>query len=135
MTKTLINPDTLYDASAFGMSQAVIDNSSGLVFVSGQVAWDQQYVVMHDTLAGQFQAALHNLQAALVAAGTDVAGLLHLRIYVRGELEEHMATVGPMLASFLGDSRPAVTGIGVASLAAKALLVEIEAVARRHAAQ
>jgi 2-iminobutanoate/2-iminopropanoate deaminase len=36
----------------------------------------------------------------------------------------------PILASFLGNSRPAVTGIGVASLASKATLVEVEAIAR-----
>jgi enamine deaminase RidA (YjgF/YER057c/UK114 family) len=40
-----------------------------------------------------------------------------------------MATVGPILSAFLGDSRPAVTGIGVASLASPSTLVEVEAVA------
>jgi 2-iminobutanoate/2-iminopropanoate deaminase len=41
-----------------------------------------------------------------------------------------MNTLGPILAEFLGESRPALTGIGVASLASPELLVEIEAVAR-----
>ncbi|VEP12206.1 Endoribonuclease L-PSP (fragment) [Hyella patelloides LEGE 07179] len=35
----------------------------------------------------------------------------------------------PILSSFLGESRPAVTGIGVASLASPETLVEIEAIA------
>jgi enamine deaminase RidA (YjgF/YER057c/UK114 family) len=65
-----------------------------------------------------------------VAAGSSVDNLLHLRIYVRGELEEHMESLAPILARFLGGSRPAVTGIGVASLASKATLVEVEAVAK-----
>jgi 2-iminobutanoate/2-iminopropanoate deaminase len=45
-------------------------------------------------------------------------------------LEEHMESLVPILVRFLGGSRPAVTGIGVASLASKATLVEVEGVAR-----
>ncbi len=40
-----------------------------------------------------------------------------------------MAAIAPILAQFLEDSRPAITGIGVASLASKETLVEIEATA------
>jgi 2-iminobutanoate/2-iminopropanoate deaminase len=130
MPKTLVNPAQLYDGSLFGMSQAVLDTESSLVFVSGQVAWNHQHQVSQDTVSGQFEAALENLRTALAAAGASVNGLLHLRIYVRGELEEHMESLVPILVRFLGGSRPAVTGIGVASLASKATLVEVEGVAR-----
>jgi enamine deaminase RidA (YjgF/YER057c/UK114 family) len=130
MAKRLVNPEALYDAAPLGMSQAVVDTDSSLVFVSGQVDWDHEHRVGHDSVAGQFEVALEKLRIALEAAGSSVAGLLHVRIYVRGELEDHMAAVAPILAGFLGRSRPAVTGIGVASLASKATLVEIEALAR-----
>jgi 2-iminobutanoate/2-iminopropanoate deaminase len=128
--KTLINPARLYDGAPIGMSQAVVDPESLLVFVSGQVDWDHQHQVSHPTVSGQFEAALENLRTVLAAAGASVDGLLHLRIYIRGELEEHMESLAPILAKFLGGSRPAVTGIGVASLASKATLVEVEAVAK-----
>jgi 2-iminobutanoate/2-iminopropanoate deaminase len=108
----------------------VLDTESALLFVSGQVDWDHQHQVSHNSVAGQFEAALENLRTALEAAGSSVDSLLHLRIYVRGELEEYMESLAPILASFLGSSRPAVTGIGVASLASKATLVEVEAVAK-----
>jgi enamine deaminase RidA (YjgF/YER057c/UK114 family) len=100
------------------------------VFVSGQVDWDRQYQVSQNSVPGQFEAALENLRTVLAAAGASVESLLHVRIYVRGELEDHMESLAPILAKFLGGSRPAVTGIGVASLASKATLVEVEAVAR-----
>ena len=129
MDKRLVNPDRLYDGSPFGMSQAVVDTASSLVFVSGQVDWDHQYRVSHSSFPGQLEAALENLRTALVAAGATVDSLLHVRIYVRGELEEHMESLAPILTRFLGDSHPAVTGIGAVSLASKALLVEVEAVA------
>jgi len=63
-------------------------------------------------------------------ASAGIETLLQVRLYIRGELEDHMQTVAPILVEFLAGSRPAVTGIGVASLASKATLVEIEAVAR-----
>jgi enamine deaminase RidA (YjgF/YER057c/UK114 family) len=130
MAKQLINPEQLYDGSPFGMSQAVLDSESALVFVSGQVDWDHHYQVSQNSVAGQFAVALENLRTALVAAGASVDSLLHLRLYIRGELEDHMESLAPILANFLGGSRPAVTGIGVASLASKATLVEVEAIAR-----
>lgn len=130
MAKKLVNPERLYDGTPMGMSQAVLETESSLVFVSGQVDWDHQHQVSQHSVAGQFAAALENLRTVLAAAGSSVDSLLHLRIYVRGELEEHMESLAPILARFLGSSRPAVTGIGVASLASKATLVEVEAVAK-----
>lgn len=130
MRKKLVNPETLYDATPLGMSQAVVDSDGGLVFVSGQVDWDDQHQVSGDSVPGQLARALENLKITLEASGASVDTLLHVRVYVRGELEDHMESAAPILAGFLGDSRPALTGIGVASLASKATLVEVEAIAR-----
>lgn len=132
MAKKLINPEQLYDGTPFGMSQAVLDTESSLVFVSGQVDWDHQFQVSSNSVSGQFEAALEKLRTALVAAGASVDSLLHLRIYVRGELEDHLESLVPMMTKFLEGSRPAVTAVGVVSLASKATLVEIEAVARAN---
>ena len=56
--------------------------------------------------------------------------LLHLRVFIRGELEDHLAAIVPVLTGFLGTLRPAISAIGSASLASKATLVEVEAIAR-----
>jgi len=130
MQKKLVNPETLYDGAGVGMSQAVVDLGSGLVFISGQVDWNHQHQVSSDSVSDQLARALEKLKIALHASGASVETLLQVRVYVRGELEEHMELIVPILASFLGNSRPAVTGIGVASLASKATLVEVEAIAR-----
>jgi 2-iminobutanoate/2-iminopropanoate deaminase len=131
MQKISINPDTLYDGSSIGLSQAVIDPDSGLVFVSGQVDWDLKQEVSSDSMSVQFQGALKKLEIALTAAGASVETILQMRVFVRGELEDHMAELAPILSGFLKGSRPAITGVGVASLATKATLVEVEAIARR----
>lgn len=132
MARLLINPAELYDGAPIGLSQAVVDSPSGLVFISGQVDWDVNHQVSDVTVPGQLSSALQKLKIALEAAGAGIETLLHLRIYVRGELEDHMDTVAPILSSFLRGSRPAVTGIGVASLASRETLVEVEAMARKR---
>ena len=129
MSKNLINPKELYDGSAFGMSQAVIETETGLLYISGQVDWNQQYETTEKSVEGQTRRALNNLKIVLENAGSSVDRLLHIRAYIRGELGEHMSTIAPIFSEFLGESRPALTGIGVASLASPEILVEIEAVA------
>jgi 2-iminobutanoate/2-iminopropanoate deaminase len=116
-----INPTTLYDGAPFGLSQATVDPRSGLVFVSGQVDWD---------CAAQAESAVKNLLTALEAAGSSAHQVLQLRVYVRGELADHIDALAPILVRHFGAARPALTGIGVASLASQETLVEIEAVAR-----
>jgi 2-iminobutanoate/2-iminopropanoate deaminase len=130
MTKRLINPATLYDGSALGLSHATLHKESSLLFISGQVAWDLQHLVSENSVAGQLRLALENLRRVLIEAEASVDDLLHMRIYVRGEVEDHMEALGPILSAFLGDSRTAITGIGVSSLASRATLVEVEAVAQ-----
>jgi 2-iminobutanoate/2-iminopropanoate deaminase len=51
-------------------------------------------------------------------------------VYVRGELADGMSQLVPVLARRFGAVRPALTGIGVASLASRDTLIEIEAVAK-----
>ena len=125
-----INPKALYDGASVGLSQAVVDLKTGLVFVSGQVDWDLEFRVSSNSVAGQLASALEKLKIVLLESGADVDTLLQLRVFIRGEFDDHMASIVPVLQSFLGSARPAVTGVGVASLASKDTLVEVEAVAR-----
>jgi 2-iminobutanoate/2-iminopropanoate deaminase len=129
MTRQL-NPSGVYDPAAFGMSQGVVDERGGLVYISGQVAWDVDGKVRGEGVAEQTAHALENLSAVLAAAGCTVADVLSVRVYVRGEIAEHLPACVPALASYFGGTRPALTGLGVASLATPDTLVEIEAVAR-----
>ena len=134
MATRLLNPPEVYDPAAFGMSQGVVDPRSGFVFISGQVAWDVSGRVRGQSVAEQTPRALDNLSAVLASAGCTAADVLAVRVYVRGELAEHMPACVPLLASYFGATRPALTGIGVASLATPDTLIEIEAVARVPAA-
>jgi enamine deaminase RidA (YjgF/YER057c/UK114 family) len=132
MSTQLINPQSLYDGAPVGMSQAKSDLQSGLVFVSGQVDWDRESQVRHATLEGQTEGAIQHLKTVLNEAGSSLDDVLQLRVYVRGELADGMAQLVPVLARHFGAIRPALTGIGVASLASRDTLVEIEAIAARR---
>lgn len=125
-----INPSTLYDGSAFGLSQATVDMDSGLIFVSGQVDWDLEYKVKNPGIEEQTTNSLENLKTILEEANSSLEHILQLRVFVRGELADSMDKVVPVLASYFGETRPALTGIGVASLATPDTLIEIEAVAK-----
>lgn len=124
-----IHPPALFADSRFGMSHGSVD-PSGLVFLSGQVAWDENANVVGSTYAEQARKALDNLAIALEAAGTDMHHLLRVRVYVRGEMAEALEELAPLFAERWGASPPALTGIGVASLATPDTLIEIEVVAR-----
>jgi 2-iminobutanoate/2-iminopropanoate deaminase len=78
MSKKIINPEELYDSSAFGMSQATVETELGLVFVSGQVDWNHQYETTENSIEGQARKALDNLKIALIAAGSSVEQLLQI---------------------------------------------------------
>jgi 2-iminobutanoate/2-iminopropanoate deaminase len=130
MSMKLVNPVGLYDGRAVGMSQAKVDLESRLVFVSGQVDWDGDSHVRHATLEGQAEGAIEHLVTVLNEAGSSLDGVLQLRVYVRGELADGMSQLVPVLARHFGAVRPALTGIGVASLASRDTLIEIEALAK-----
>lgn len=96
MRKQLINPPQLYDGKPHGLSHAVVDTASSVVYVSGQVDWDANHQVSSHTVEGQLRNVLTNLTIVLDAAGSSVENLLHLRIYVRGELGESMEAIAPL---------------------------------------
>lgn len=130
MNTRLVNPAGLYDGAPVGMSQATVDLGSGLVFVSGQVDWDAESRVRHGTLEAQAEGAIEHLLTVLNEAGASVEDVLQLRVYVRGELADGMPHIVPVFARHFGATRPALTGVGVASLASRDTLIEIEALAR-----
>ncbi|MBZ8142667.1 hypothetical protein CLD22_22560 [Rubrivivax gelatinosus] len=135
MSTQLINPAGLYDGAPVGMSQATVDLASGFVFVSGQVDWDAGSQLRHTTLQAQAEGAIEHLVTVLKEAGATLEDVLQLRVYVRGELADAMPQIVPVFARHFAGIRPALTGVGVASLASRDTLIEIEALARRPARQ
>ena len=130
MTIKRINPTSLYDGKEIGISQATIDTDTGLIFISGQVDWNTDSQANHNDIETQTIRATENVMTVLAAANSSVENILQLRVYVRGEAADYMEIIVPIIANTLGTSHPALTGIGVASLASPDTLIEIEATAK-----
>lgn len=131
MPKKHINPNSLFRSLEHGFSQVVATSGGTTVYISGQTAWDSsKQIVGGRDLTQQTRQALRNIQIAVEAAGSTVADIVSLRIYVVDyKPEQANAIGGALLEFFTGQKCPASTWIGVSALAVPDFMIEIEAIA------
>lgn len=131
MSVSCINPPELPPLPGV-LSHAVAVPELGLVYTSGQVAWDKDgELVGGDDLAAQFEKAYDNVELALRAAGSSREKIIKETIYIAGYTTDRAAElVGMIAAARKGTpTPPASTAVGVTSLYTDGFLVEIEVVA------
>ena len=129
MPKEYFNPKDLFPSLQYGFSQVVTSSGGKLVFISGQVGWDErQQIVGPGDLRLQTWQAFRNLETAIQAAGGTLMDITSLRIYiVEGRMDESSHVREALQAFFPVDRAPATTWIGVRRLANNEFLIEIEA--------
>lgn len=112
-----------------GMSQAV--GCSEFVLVSGQVALKDRQIVAIGDPAGQAEQAFRNIESVLAEAGLTLGHVVWLRCYLtrRDAYQAYAAVKNRIFA----DNPPAATAVVVSELVLPELLVEVEAIAWRHA--
>ena len=77
MTFKLINPESL--GAPQGYANGVLAEAGGrLLFIAGQVAWDQQQQIVSEDLVEQFDQRKVGLEEVRFAAEFGVAGILSL---------------------------------------------------------
>lgn len=103
----------------------------GLVYTSGQVAWDDQGAVVYEGLEAQFRKAYENVEHVLRAAGTSRDKIIKETILLVGyTTDQAEALIGHIVEARGGHpTPPASTLVGVETLYMDGFLVEIEAVA------
>ena len=123
------NPASL--ATPSGFSHVTDAPGERLVFVSGQVAYDEEgRIVGVGDIAAQTRQVLRNLGRALEAADSDFAHVLKFTFFVRDMNADAIAKIREVRREFLDEARlPASTMVGVAALAKDELLLEVEAYA------
>jgi enamine deaminase RidA (YjgF/YER057c/UK114 family) len=131
MTREAINPDDMYDSVRYGFSHAIAHRGARTVECSGQVAWDDDGVLVGaDDLAAQSAQVFRNLRKILAHAGARPADVVRMRTYVVGYTPDKLAIIGPAIAAFFGDAVPSTnTLIGVEALALPEFLIEVEVTA------
>jgi enamine deaminase RidA (YjgF/YER057c/UK114 family) len=129
MNKRCINPRELFNSTQYGFSQVVVSDPGKLVFISGQVAWDEnQEITGGNDLKMQTRKAIDNLKVAMESAGGSLENIVMLRIYKVDYKKEDGAVINEVLRENFGTvSPPASTWVSVKGLANDGFLIEIEA--------
>jgi len=130
MAFTLINPESL--GAPRGYSNGVLSDSTGrLLFIAGQVAWDQTQQIVSEDFVEQFDRALANVITVVSAAGGSPTQVVRLVIYVtdRDEYRKRTKDVGERYRKHMGKHFPAMVLVEVKGLLDDAAKVEIEGMA------
>jgi enamine deaminase RidA (YjgF/YER057c/UK114 family) len=130
MPFTLINPEPLGTPS--GYSHGLLADAQGkLLFIAGQIAWDQNQQIVSDDFVEQFDRALGNLVTVVHAAQGKAEHVVRLIIYVtnKREYRERTREVGERYRKHLGKHFPAMVLVEVAGLLDDGAKVEIEGIA------
>ena len=130
MAFTLINPDSLGAPS--GYSHGLVADAGGkLLFIAGQIAWNEQQKIVSDDFVEQFDRALANVVTILSAAGGKPEHIVRLVVYVTDKIEyrERTRELGERYRKHLGKHVPAMVLVQVAGLLDDAAKVEIEGMA------
>jgi enamine deaminase RidA (YjgF/YER057c/UK114 family) len=125
----LINPPELGAHS--GYSQGVKTQAGPLLFVSGQVGWDEQSRIVSEDFCEQFTKALANTLAVVRAAGGQPESVVRLTLYVldRNEYIANGRKIGAAYRQQMGRHFPAMTLVEVKGLLEQGAKLELEATA------
>lgn len=130
MPFTTINPESLGAPS--GYANGLLAGANGkLLFISGQIAWNEKHQIVSDDFVEQFDRALANVLAVVNAAHGKPDHVARLAIYVtdKREYRERTREVGERYRKHMGKHFPAMVLLEVAGLLDDAAKVEIEGIA------
>ena len=107
--------------------------SGELIFVGGQIGWDETGAFPHADMAGQVGQALRNIVAVLAEAGAGPEHIVRLTWYVtsRTEYLDSQKAIGAAYRAVMGRHFPVMAVVEVTALIESAARVEIEATAVR----
>ncbi len=102
-----------------------------MVFLAGQIGWDENHVIQTDSMAGQIEQTLKNSIAVLAEADAEPRHIVRMTWYITSR-EEYMAEIkeiGRIWREVMGKVYPAMAVIEISALIESAAKVEIETTA------
>jgi enamine deaminase RidA (YjgF/YER057c/UK114 family) len=130
MPLKLINPESL--GFPRGYANGVLTESGGrLLFVGGQVGWNEKQQIVSADFVEQFARALKNVLVVVTEAGGNPTDVARLIIYVTNKAEYRLRTheIGERYRALMGRHFPAMVLVEVTSLLDDDAQIEIEAIA------
>lgn len=124
-----LKPQGLWNVPLF--SQVTTARGGKLVFVSGQLSWDEQgKPLFPGDLEAQTRKAYENMKLALASVGATLDDVVKYTLYVKNIDSTKWKQISKVRREFISQERPpASTMIGVTGLVLDDLLIEIEAYA------
>lgn len=112
-----------------GYANAMIMPRGRVVFVAGQVGWDQNERIVSADFVDQFRQALKNVRQCVEAAGCRVEHIGRVTLYVtdKSEYAANLRGVGDAWRDIIGRHYPAMALLEVKGLLEVGAKVEIEA--------
>ncbi|OGP84027.1 MAG: hypothetical protein A2V87_04195 [Deltaproteobacteria bacterium RBG_16_58_17] len=114
-----------------GFSHGVKTQPGSMLFIAGQVGWNEHGKMVSTEFVGQFEKALSNLLAVVREAGGRPENVVRLTIYVL-DRNEYLGSVRPLGQAYrqlMGKHYPAMTLVEVKGLAEECAKLELEATA------
>ena len=130
MSIRLFNPQSL--GAPRGYSNGVLSNPGArILFIAGQIGWDEQQQIVSKDLVEQFDRALANVITVVTEAGGQPGFIARLVIYVtdKNEYRDRMKEIGERYRARMGQHFPAMVLVEVESLLDDAAKIEIEGTA------
>jgi enamine deaminase RidA (YjgF/YER057c/UK114 family) len=102
-----------------------------MVFVSGQIGWDENQIIHRDSLTGQIEQTLHNTLAVLAEADAGPQHIVRMTWYLtsRTEYLDALEDIGRIWREVMGKHYPAMAVMEVSALMESRAKVEIETTA------
>jgi enamine deaminase RidA (YjgF/YER057c/UK114 family) len=125
-----INPESL--GPPRGYSNGVLTEAGGrLLFIAGQIAWDEQQRIVSQDFVEQFDRALANVITVVLEAGGHAEDIARLLIYVtdKNEYRSRTREIGERYRARMGQHFPAMALVEVKSLLEDEAKIEIEGMA------
>ena len=125
-----INPESLGRPRGY-TNGLLATPGARLLFIAGQVGWDESQQIVGEDFVEQFDRALRNVLAVVGEAGGEAGGVARLVIYVTDKREYLARTeeIGERWRALMGRHYPAMSLVEVKSLLDDAAKVEIEGIA------
>ncbi|MBH63723.1 MAG: enamine deaminase RidA [Alphaproteobacteria bacterium] len=99
-----------------------------LIFISGQVAITEDGTIIEGDFDTQAEATFRNIQRVLEAAGSSLAKVIKVTIYLT-DMQAHRGRIMELRQEWFTPPYPADTLVGVKELGHPSRLLEIEAIA------
>jgi enamine deaminase RidA (YjgF/YER057c/UK114 family) len=125
-----INPKSLGRPRGYSNGQLTREGAR-LLFVAGQIGWDEEQRLVSDDFVEQFDRALRNVLAVVLEAGGAPGGVARLVVYVTDKREYAARTgeIGERWRALMGKHYPAMALVEVKGLLEDGAKVEIEGIA------